>query len=112
MPKRLLDRRTFVTESSLAAASLAGLHALQASEPTESRQATGVRVGEVTDTPAIVWTRLTAQAVRNNDGVLIPGRASGKKPEQLAKVAVPVEQLEGACPGSKVVYEWSKASKN
>jgi alkaline phosphatase D len=41
---------------------------------------------------------LTAHAERNNDGLLIPGRANGKRPDQLAKVTVPVEQLEGACP--------------
>lgn len=65
-----------------------------------TRQATGVRVGEVTDSTAIVWIRRTLHATRNNEGVKIPGRANGKKADQLAKVTVPVEQLEGACPTS------------
>jgi alkaline phosphatase D len=48
--------------------------------PQETRQATGVKVGEVTDTSAIVWMRLTAHASRNPDK---PG-----KPDDL-KGAVP-----------------------
>ncbi len=71
-----------------------------AAEPFDSRQATGVRVGEVTDSTAIFWTRLTEHAERNNAGVLIPGHANSKKHSELAKVTVPVEQLEGACPGA------------
>ncbi len=100
LPARVLDRRSFVVESSLAAAIVAGANVANSAELLDSRQATGVRVGEVTDTTAIVWTRLTAHAVRNNSGLLIPGRANGKKPEELAKVTMPVEQLEGACPGA------------
>lgn len=61
----------------------------------------GTRAGEVTDTTAIVWTRLTAAPTRNNSGVLISGRARDKKKgEASPKVTVPVEQLEGACPGA------------
>ena len=32
-------------------------------------QATGVKVGEVTDTGALVWVRLTADPVRNATGL-------------------------------------------
>jgi alkaline phosphatase D len=71
-----------------------------AAELTEPRQATGVRVGEMTDTTAIARVRRTSTSQRNNKGVVIPGRATGKKQEDLAKVTVPVEQLEGACPGA------------
>jgi len=42
----------------------------------EPRQATGVKVGEVTDTSAIVWTRVTSKAAREKDGAC-PG-APGK----------------------------------
>jgi len=100
MPVRSINRRTFVVESTLAAAAATGIRSINAAEPLESRQATGVRVGEVTDTTAIVWTRLTAHSARNNDGVIIPGRANGKKPNELAKITMPVEQLEGVCPGA------------
>lgn len=93
------NRREFVHRGALATGTLA-LGVGGDPPAVEPRQATGVRVGEVTDTTAIVWTRLTAHAERNNKGLLIPGRAAGKKPEQLAKVTVPVEQLEGACPGA------------
>ena len=34
----------------------------------DPRQATGVKVGEVTDTSAIVWVRRTAKSVRESDG--------------------------------------------
>ncbi len=98
MPVRSIDRRTFVVESTIAAAAATGICSINAAEPLESRQATGFRVGEVTDTTAIVWTRLTAHSSRNNNGVSSPP-TNGKKPNELAKLTMPVEQLEGACPG-------------
>jgi len=60
-------------------------------------QATGVRVGEVTENSAIVWTRLTKYSQRNNDGLVFT-----KKSEQQdsAQPAVSVEKIEGACPGT------------
>ncbi|MGB2735091.1 MAG: alkaline phosphatase D family protein [Saprospiraceae bacterium] len=62
-------------------------------------QAMGTRVGEVTDTTAIVWTRITLNATRNNEGLVIPGRAQNYRGKELPKVTVPLETLEGACPG-------------
>lgn len=59
-------------------------------------QAMGVKVGEVTDTSAVVWTRLTRSPTRNNQGVVISGRFKKAAPQA---VTVPVDQLEGACPG-------------
>ncbi|HLF95116.1 MAG TPA: alkaline phosphatase D family protein [Planctomycetota bacterium] len=42
----------------------------------ETRQATGVKIGEVTDTSALVWMRVTAKAAREADGSCpgAPGR--------------------------------------
>ena len=60
----------------------------------EPRQATGVRVGEVTPDSAIVWTRVTAQAARNKDGIVRRGKVSAQPVTQKA------EELEGACPGA------------
>jgi alkaline phosphatase D len=57
----------------------------------------GTKVGEVTDTSAIVWTRLTAAPERNNAGVVMQGQIARKVPQSIA---VPVEALEGACPGA------------
>jgi alkaline phosphatase D len=70
-----------------------------AADPTspQPRQASGVKVGEVTDTTAIVWTRLTASAERNSRGVAISGRVGKGGPRP---VTVPVDELEGACPGA------------
>jgi len=66
-----------------------------AEPPAESRQATGVKVGEVTDTSAIVWMRLTAKATRNNDGVVRRGKVVDKPVKDNE-----VDGLEGACPGA------------
>lgn len=66
-----------------------------AAEPAEPRQASGVKVGEVTDTAAIVWTRLTAAANRNHDGKKVTGKVT-----VIAPVVGEVTKLEGACPGA------------
>lgn len=71
-------------------------HAVAADQPPASQgpqQATGTRVGEVTDSSAIVWTRLTRHAQRNNSGTII------EKGNKNRVVQVPVDQIEGACPG-------------
>lgn len=94
-----LTRRNFIATSSTAAGSLAVSSAARHARAHESdvkapvHQATGARVGEVTDREAIVWTRLTANEQRNRDGVVLKGRK--------AQVNVPVEELEGACGGAK-----------
>ncbi len=61
----------------------------------ETRQATGVRVGEVTDRSAIVWMRVTAKATRNQDGIPRRGPVGPPLPAEVR-----VEDLEGACPGA------------
>ncbi|MGH7134421.1 MAG: alkaline phosphatase D family protein [Pirellulales bacterium] len=58
--------------------------------------ATGVRVGEATENSAIVWTRLTRHARRNDDGVVFPAKVDRKTDRPTT---TPVEQIEGACPG-------------
>ncbi len=89
----------------------------------DTRQATGVKVGEVTSTSAIVWVRLTAGPHRNNDGI-VPGserwdgmlaelaespnappadlwvrsRAGGKVPPLPEEL---IGRLEGACSGAE-----------
>ena len=62
----------------------------------------GTRAGEVTDTTAIIWTRLTKNPERNNSGGAVAPRVKGekKKGKPESKLTVPVEQLEGACPGA------------
>lgn len=58
----------------------------------------GTRAGEVSDTTAIVWTRLTKAPLRNNEGVIVP-KSKGTNEVAKEKVAS-VEQLEGSCPGA------------
>jgi alkaline phosphatase D len=60
-----------------------------------SRQATGVKVGEVTQNSAIVLLRLTAQAERRADGIVRKGRPTAPLPPGIS-----VDQLEGSCPGA------------
>ncbi|HTI50006.1 MAG TPA: alkaline phosphatase D family protein [Planctomycetaceae bacterium] len=69
-----------------------------AAEQVESRQASGVKVGEVTGTSAIVWTRVTKNAMRNNSGFVFTKPKDKKTSE--APVTLPLEQLDGACPGA------------
>src|SRR5262249_12778814 len=76
--------------------SLATLALVVSSAPAqETHQATGVKVGEVTDTSAVVWMRVTAKAARNADGVLRKGPIVLTPP----KDADP-NNFEGACPGA------------
>lgn len=60
----------------------------------ESHQATGVKVGELTPTSAIIWMRLTRTAARNQEG-LKPGTPEG----DAVTSDTPTERLHGACPG-------------
>lgn len=96
-----INRRTFVARCTGALAAAAWTPEIIHAETVSpvSHQAMGTRVGELTDCSAIVWTRLTAEPVRNDEGKLIPGRTKNYKSNQLPEVTVPVEQLEGACPG-------------
>jgi alkaline phosphatase D len=101
MSKKRVTRRSFVASSTAALASttLPTLGPiLIAADAPPTRQATGSRVGEVTTESAVVWTRLTANPTRNSDGVKFEKRDKQDKEEP---VTVPVEKLEGACPGAE-----------
>lgn len=91
--KSPITRRNFLRTS--AAAALAS--PLVASNSATSHQATGTRAGEVTDTTAIVWTRLTKQATRNNAGVVFP-LLKGKEAKKNQQPVPAVHEIEGACP--------------
>lgn len=65
----------------------------------EIRQATGVKVGEVTMTSAIVWTRVTAAAERNSTGLPMRGRPE-RPAEGEPAAAVDPNELQGSVPGS------------
>lgn len=90
-PRHLNRRRFLASATATVAAPLLGAPA------AESHQATGTRVGEVTETTAIVWTRLTKNSTRNKDGVtfaLEKGKNKGKTQRQVP----PVHEIEGSCP--------------
>lgn len=61
---------------------------VSAAPALEPHQATGVKVGEVTETSAIVWMRLTAES-RRRSGSTTTLPADGR-----------VEDMGGACPGA------------
>ncbi len=94
-----LSRRDFLEQSILAAAATtsaaSGLWA--ADDANNTRQATGVKIGEVTDRSALVWMRLTAQPARNATGEKFEAKA--KKAPKLADDANP-DSFHGACPGA------------
>jgi phosphodiesterase/alkaline phosphatase D-like protein len=95
-------RRKFVKNSAaLALTSLAYPSWITKEEANNAYQAMGTRVGEISSSTAIVWARITATPERNNKGITIPGRAQNYKIDQLPEPKVPVEELEGACPGIK-----------
>lgn len=71
---------------------------LAAAPPMNVRQATGVRVGEITPESAVVWTRRTASASRLADGIVRKGHAPAAKP---VKPEEDVNKFEGACPGAE-----------
>lgn len=73
-------------------------HTTRAVDGLEPRQASGVKVGEVTGTTAIVWTRVTKNTTRNKTGIVFAKAKDKKAPE--APVTAPIEQLDGACPGA------------
>ena len=98
--KPVVSRRRFLEDSPVAlAGALAALQlpAALGAEALAPQQAMGTKVGEVTDTSAIVWTRLTAAPTRNDSGIAMEGQIGRKVPQEIT---VPVEALEGACPGA------------
>ena len=92
----VVSRRQFISTS--AGAVLASTMSNALAAVAESHQATGVRAGEVTDSTAIVWARLTKHPARNNEGVVFEMLKGKQKKANKAKPVPPVEQIEGACP--------------
>jgi alkaline phosphatase D len=62
--------------------------------------AMGFRVGEVTQTSAIVWTRVCSVPVRRQDGIRDLGRP-GPKSAEFVPLAHPVSEYEGSVPGAE-----------
>jgi len=93
-PSKNLSRREFLAAGAVVAAAPVG--GFGADAPSH-HQATGVKVGEVTDTSAILWARLTANGARNAEGPKPVGKAiKGDGPMADADVRT----LHGACPGA------------
>src|SRR5262245_14943499 len=93
--KKRLSRRKFLAGSIVGVAAAGALTNAADAQDANTRQATGVKVGEVSDTSAIVWMRLTANAGPNLKGKENPAG----KPMVMPK-DVRIEDLRGACPGA------------
>lgn len=92
-----LNRRRFIQTTATAALATPWLAQAAAAGPF---QATGTRVGEVTDTTGIVWTRLTQSATRNNDGVTFEKSKKVKGAKAKDQPVPPAHEIEGACPAA------------
>jgi len=107
------SRRNFIQKSLATTAVLSTPLQLIGKEAKQANcfQATGLRIGEVTTDSAIVWTRLTKNTTRNNDGIVFTKRGDDPKARKT-----PVDQIEGACPGKagrmRVVYSLSEDFSN
>ena len=88
-----MKRRDFLFQTAAAGLSATLRTPLAAAAP-DSRQATGVKVGEVSDTGAIAWMRLTASGNRRSDGVIRRGLP------QPFPADLKIDDLEGSCPGA------------
>ncbi len=91
-----ISRRGFLESTVVLAL---GLPLVGRSENAGPQQALGTRTGEVTDSTAIVWTRLTKSASRNANGVQFSAGGKGKKATVQPEIPSDVSQIEGACPG-------------
>lgn len=87
-----LSRRRFLGSSLTASGALALTDSsLAKGADPGARQATGVKVGEVTDTSALVWMRLTSASARRAEGVN-PRDAGALRGARL-------DEVRFACPG-------------
>jgi alkaline phosphatase D len=84
----------------------------------------GLRVGEVTQNSAIVWTKLTRDTVRNNAGeagpkvvgqigprIILSLEQGAMKSDAYEPLDIPTEDMIGACPGTEgeTLVMWSEA---
>lgn len=87
MQKAMLSRRE-------ALGLLAGTSVLSSAPPAGSRQASGIKIGEVTTDSALIWARRTARSERKGDGYKAQGRTGELPPDNIE-----VTDMEGSCPG-------------
>lgn len=93
-------KNSSITRRNFLAATTSSL-LLPTSVQTAPYNAQGERVGEVTTNSALIHTRLTAAPTRNDRGYVFPNitRATRREALQVLPVGLPVNELEGACPG-------------
>src|SRR5687768_10313762 len=97
-PMLELSRRRLL-KSAVATVLAAQCQNLWGGEEPPARQASGVKIGEMTSDRAVIWTRLTRFAARNDPRryLNIEGRWDRHAPPPPAP---PSDTLAGACPGA------------
>lgn len=93
MPHSISRRRLIQTSAATAMLPLSGTLRGTTYPVMGSMQAMGAKAGEITDTTAIIWTRLTSAGDRQK-GFVFPAKRSKEKIEHP-----PIDQCDGACPG-------------
>ncbi|MFZ5833748.1 MAG: alkaline phosphatase D family protein [Planctomycetota bacterium] len=101
-----------ITLAAVVAASVATAKAADARQNRGPYQATGFKVGEVTDTSATVWTRLTARPKPNPGPTFVLKVPEGAPP--LPRDAASVAELPAAVPGAagEVRVRWRMAKES
>lgn len=73
-------------------------------QPAPVYMANGIKIGEATQTRAIVWTRLTEAPERNKDGYAFPEIETSKKAADLSVSEIcgghPLDEMKGSVPGA------------
>jgi alkaline phosphatase D len=91
------SRRSFLkTSAAIAVGSTISKQEVTSADVPPVHQATGVKVGEMTSSSAVVWTRITRDSTR----VASPHRIEGQARAAEESLPAPVDELEGACPGA------------
>lgn len=88
-----LSRREFIAASATAAAVAAPAGAAEG----PPHLASGVKVGKITDSSAIIWARRAAAPIRIKGQKIVGRPKKEAKPVAIADTA----KLDGACPGAE-----------
>jgi len=89
------DRIARLSRRDMLAATFASAN-LWGKESDGLRQATGLKIGEITPTSAVIWTRRSQAIARLDAGIRRKGHAPNATP---VKPGENVDTFEGACPG-------------
>ncbi len=70
-----------------------------ARETENVHMANGIKIGEVSSTSAIIWSRLTKHPERNVNGAAFPDRKNPRNAENRGEYVYDIEKMEAVVPG-------------